>query len=108
MSTPDRPAPLSALSVRNNTLTIQYARSSLAAIAGAAAGILGLQGLAGFLFYILASAIMSALLYLYSARLSPKTYFARPATVWTAEVGGNLFSYVLFWTLAYGLVHIYD
>ncbi|KAJ3052051.1 ER membrane complex subunit 6, partial [Rhizophlyctis rosea] len=102
MSTPDRPPPLSALSVRHNTLTLQYARSSLAAIAGAAAGILGLQGLTGFFFYLLTSGIMSALLYAYSARFTPKTYFANSASVWTAEVGGNLFSYVLFWTLAYG------
>ncbi|TPX31702.1 hypothetical protein SeMB42_g07715 [Synchytrium endobioticum] len=35
-------------------------------------------------------------------------YWGNPYGLWTDEVGRNLVSYVLFWTFAYGVVHVYD
>jgi hypothetical protein len=110
--------------IGHNVRIITYCRSTLAAVAGAAAGILGLQGLSGFFFYFIASAIMSAGLYVWT-NFKPGKYFpgmGAPSgptgassgewmalvNVLTFEVFGSLFSYLLFWTLVYGLVHIYD
>ncbi|KAJ3091112.1 ER membrane complex subunit 6 [Quaeritorhiza haematococci] len=103
------PVAYSLPSIRHNTKTITYTRSSLAAVAGAAAGILGLQGwIYGFLFYVFSSLLMSSLVWGLGAGGKPERYFASWRGVWVDEVGGNLFSYMLFWTLAYGLVHVYD
>jgi hypothetical protein len=76
--------------------------------AGIACGILGLESLSGFLFYALASALLSALLVGLGTRGQPLAHFPTPEPVWVGEVGENTFSFVLFWTLAYGLVHIYE
>ncbi|KAI9203887.1 Rab5-interacting protein-domain-containing protein [Polychytrium aggregatum] len=94
--------------IRNNTQYLIYVRSSLAAFAGIAAGILGLQGLSGFLFYLVCSVVTTALIILTKAGWDHKIYFTSRTQVWLEEVSGSLFSYLLFWTLAYGLVHLYD
>ncbi|KND02308.1 uncharacterized protein SPPG_02783 [Spizellomyces punctatus DAOM BR117] len=98
----------SPVALRNNAGVLQYARSSLAFISGAAAGILGLEGwLHGFLFYVASSLVLSLILWLKTG-FNPKRYFPTPDMLWVHEVAGNAFSYLLFWTLAYGLVHVYD
>ncbi|KAJ3128603.1 hypothetical protein HK098_004029 [Nowakowskiella sp. JEL0407] len=91
--------------LKHNNQVIMYARGLLAALAGCAAGILGLEGLAGFIFYVISSLMLSGIWF---ALYPQKKYFASPTTVWIQEVGENLVSFLLFWTLAYGLVHIYD
>ncbi|KAI9017480.1 transmembrane protein 93-like protein [Gaertneriomyces semiglobifer] len=109
LATPGAPnARFSAIAVRKNTQIVQYARSSLAFISGAAAGILGIEGwIGGFAFYLASSLLLSLLLWAKTGGNSKK-YFPRVEMLWTEEVTGNAFSYLLFWTLAYGLVHIYD
>ena len=62
------------------------------------AGVLGLTGLSGFVFYVMCSACLSALLY--------GKY--RNAQSLHEGVVGNVLSFVLFWTLFYGLVHVYE
>ncbi|KAI9366011.1 Rab5-interacting protein-domain-containing protein [Zopfochytrium polystomum] len=100
--------PISPLSLGHNFFIITYTRSMLAGVAGAAAGILGLQGIAGFVFYIFASAFMSLLLSA-TAGFKPDRFFVNGWTaVLTGEVTGSMFSYLLFWTLVYGLVHVYQ
>ncbi len=111
----------SAESMRHNAIVMNYSRSSLAAIAGSVAGILGLEGwVHGILFYLLVSSLLSFCILIFQTRFKPQLYFisgladgqpsflAATWTVFTDQVFGNLFSYMLFWTLAYGLVHIYD
>lgn len=34
--------------------------------------------------------------------------FKSSNVVWMEQVLGNMLSFVLFWTLSYGIVHIYD
>lgn len=88
----------------HNRFVINYARSSLSNVAGAAAGILGLQGwIEGFAFYLAASTLLSLVLYL----RYPSTYFTSFSSVWTEEVLGGLSSFLLAWTLVNGLVYIY-
>ena len=36
-----------------------------------------------------------------------KDWFESSTALWTGSIAGNTFTYVLFWTLAYGLVHVY-
>ncbi|KAI8099400.1 transmembrane protein 93-like protein [Halteromyces radiatus] len=92
----------------HNTKQLQYIRSCFAAIAGAAAGILGLTNWSGFLFYALSWSVLCILLLLIKTS-SPSQHFVsgwRDIVINGAMNG--LLSYTLFHTLLYGLVHLYQ
>ncbi|KAI8829553.1 hypothetical protein HDU81_003259 [Chytriomyces hyalinus] len=102
--------PISPAAMQTNMYIILYARSTLAATAGAAAGILGLTGTTGFVFFFAASAVMSAALVLRTG-FNPNKYFPQNRgwmQISTGEVVNSLFSYMLFWTLFSGLVHLFE
>ncbi|KAG9294154.1 hypothetical protein G9A89_021513 [Geosiphon pyriformis] len=106
------PASLASLYVPehivHNVKTITFIRSSLSAITGSAAGVLGLTGYTGFVFYGFTALFMSFLIWALKTKLQPGMYFRSGVDVWIEGVFGGLFSYVLFWTLLYGIVHVYD
>ena len=52
---------ISEAAVRGNAAVLDYCRTSVSALSGATAGILGLTGLYGFIFYLLASVLLSLL-----------------------------------------------
>ncbi|KAI8610048.1 hypothetical protein BC830DRAFT_1173022 [Chytriomyces sp. MP71] len=154
--------PISPAAMQSNQYIILYARSTLAATAGAAAGILGLtvslslssvvgatgvgcngpvmvgahpvghsaprrepsrcytrfrimilgmqQGTTGFVFFFAASLLMSLLLLLKTG-FKPDRFFPLGngfLHILTGEIFNSLFSYVLFWTLFTGLVHLFE
>ncbi|CAG8734214.1 13694_t:CDS:1, partial [Acaulospora morrowiae] len=88
-----------------NSKKITFIRSSMSAITGSAAGILGLTGYYGFIFYGITSVFTSFLIWAVKTQAKPSLYFRTGSDVWTEGVFGGLFSYVLFWTLLYGIVH---
>jgi len=94
---------------QHNARSLNYVRSTLASIAGATAGVLGLTSYSGFMFYFLSSLFAAIVVNLCNTGLSPSKYF-RQGFWETASQGliGNLMSYTLFWTLLYGLVHVYE
>ena len=94
-----------------------------------ASGILGLTAIQGFLFYTVFSAYLSVLLAIKYHHPMPEKRIASSSTSSTSNstrrqhtgkyvegwgawmldgVLGNGLSFVLFWTLFYGLVHVYD
>ncbi|XP_074048589.1 ER membrane protein complex subunit 6 [Macrotis lagotis] len=97
---------VSEAAVRGNAALLDYCRTSVSALSGATAGILGLGGLGGFAFYLLASALLSLLLALKAGRRWGK-YFKSRRPLLTGGLLGGLFTYVLFWTFLYGMVHVY-
>ncbi|KAG5237134.1 ER membrane protein complex [Salix suchowensis] len=70
------------------------------------AGILGFTGLTGFVFYFLMMAITSVAL-IAKAKFSIHTYFDSWNRVLLDGFLGGLMSFVLFWTFAYDIVHIF-
>lgn len=79
-------------------------RSITASLFGVAAGTLGLESWPGFLFFFVATAIVSLLLFTIRAKGTPAHYFFRPTSdLWIGDVFGGLMSFVLTWTLFYGL-----
>lgn len=92
--------------MKHNNSIVEYCRTSLAVIAGATAGILGLTGLYGFAFYVLYWVIMSFLL-VGKAGTRWNCYFQSRRTLWTDGLLGGLFTYVLVWTFLYGMVHVF-
>lgn len=121
----------SEVAIRNNIAAVEYCRTSIAAISGSAAGkispqtnsylfekkilniilfvplgILGLNGLIGFLFYV-ASVLVLWLLIMIKSGTQWRRYFINRRSLLTNSFMGALCTYVLFWTFLYGMVHVY-
>jgi ER membrane protein complex subunit 6 len=80
-------------------------RNLTASLFGIAAGTLGLESYPGFIFYLVGTLIVSALVFAFRAEGKPGLYFYRPVgDLWAGDVLSGLSSYVLTWTLFYGLV----
>ncbi|KAG0129731.1 Rab5-interacting protein-domain-containing protein [Tuber indicum] len=92
--------------VIHNTKTIADIRSLTSSIFGIAAGILGLESYSGFIFYLLGSSIVSVLMVVFIAGGKPQNYFRSASEIWTSEVfsGSSLSSFILTWTLFFGLL----
>lgn len=89
----------------SNLQTISNIRSLTASLFGVASGILGLESYQGFLFYLVGSLLVSVLIYAFLAERRPRRYFSSPVQeLWAGELVGGLSSFVLTWTLFYGLV----
>ena len=76
-----------------------------ASLFGVAASTLGLESYPGFIFYLVASSLVSVLLFALKAEAQPAKYYYRPlGDMWLGDVFGGLSGFVLTWTLFYGLV----
>ncbi|KAL7287412.1 ER membrane protein complex subunit 6 [Trichogramma pretiosum] len=96
----------SEIAVRNNSAVVEYCRISMAALSGGTAGVLGLTGLYGFGFYVLAT-ISLWMMILIKAGGEWNKYFVSRRSLLTSGFFSGLFTYVLFWTFLYGMVHVY-
>ena len=92
--------------VFHNNSSIEYCRTSLAVVAGVAAGIMGVTGVYGFLLYLVYSIFVSLLL---AIKVGTKwnCYFKSRRSLWTDGIFGGLFTYVLLWTFVYGMIHVF-
>jgi hypothetical protein len=80
-------------------------RNLTASLFGIAAGTLGLESYAGFAFYFAGTLLVSALIFALLAGRRPESFFYRPlGDLWAGELVSGLSSFVLTWTLFYGLV----
>jgi len=92
--------------IRNNLALMEYCKTSMAALSGGTAGLLGLTGFFGFGFYVVA-VVMLWLMLLYKAGSEWEKSFISRKAILTNGFFGGLFTYVLFWTFIYGMVHVY-
>ncbi|XP_027068955.1 uncharacterized protein [Coffea arabica] len=95
-----------AENMQNNAKVMYYSRTFMSIIGGVVAGILGLTGLMGFVFYFLIMGITSAGLAA-KAGFSIHSYFDSWNKILLDGFFGGLMSFVLFWTFAYDIVHIF-
>ncbi|XP_027330812.1 ER membrane protein complex subunit 6-like [Abrus precatorius] len=95
-----------AENIQNNMKIIYYSRTFLSIIGGVVAGILGFTSLKGFVFYFFLMALTS-LGIIAKARFSIHSYFDSWNRVLLDGFLGGLMSFVLFWTFAYDIVHIF-
>ncbi|OWY43582.1 proliferating cell nuclear antigen [Alternaria alternata] len=70
--------PIVGTSVQHNTQVVSNIRSLTASLFGVAAGTLGLESYAGFIFYLLGSLVVSVLLFALKTDGKPGAYFYRP------------------------------
>lgn len=87
----------SEAAMRHNGAVLEYCRTSLAALSGCTAGILGLTGLWGFLFYF-ATALALWLMLVLRTMNTWNRFLRSRTTFLTTGLFGGLFTYVLFWT----------
>ncbi|TYI38978.1 hypothetical protein ES332_A02G067400v1 [Gossypium tomentosum] len=92
--------------MQNNMKVIYYSRTFMSIIGGVIAGILGFTGFMGFIFYFLVMAITSIGL-IAKAKFSVHLYFDSWNRIILDGFMGGLMSFVLFWTFAYDIVHIF-
>ncbi|CAH0388516.1 unnamed protein product [Bemisia tabaci] len=92
--------------VRNNAAIVKYCRTSMAALSGSTAGLLGLTGFYGFGFYVF-SVLGLWVMLLMKAGTQWQKFFINRRSLLTHDFFGSLFTYVLFWTFLYGMVHVY-
>ncbi|KAF2874815.1 Rab5-interacting protein-domain-containing protein [Massariosphaeria phaeospora] len=98
-------SPIVVTSVQHNTQVVSNIRNLTASLFGVAAGTLGLESYPGFIFYLVGTLIVSALIYAFRAEGKPSEYFYRPlGDLWGGDVFSGLSGFVLTWTLFYGLV----
>ncbi|TDL30061.1 hypothetical protein BD410DRAFT_780586 [Rickenella mellea] len=76
--------------------------------AGAVAGVLGLENWLGFGLFVMSILLSSAFMYAINCKGRPAKYIT--GGVWELVNPGqdNMFTFVLVWTLFYGIVHVYD
>ncbi|KAF7312349.1 Transmembrane protein 93 [Mycena indigotica] len=79
-----------------------------ACFAGAVAGILGLQNWAGFALFLASTLFTSFCIYFINCHGKPKKYFPDGWTGLLSPGQENAFTFILVWTLFFGIVHVYD
>jgi len=79
-----------------------------ACFSGAVAGVLGLENWRGFALFAGATLLTAAFLFFINCKGRPANYFQ--AGLWDLASPGqdNIFSFILVWTLFFGIVHVYD
>ncbi|KAL0811228.1 hypothetical protein ABMA28_009657 [Loxostege sticticalis] len=100
------PVAYSDAALRNNAVVVEYCRTSMAALSGSTAGVLGLTGLNGFAFYVF-SVVVLWVMFMIKAGPNWHKYYVSRQSLLTSGFFGALFTYVLFWTFIYGMVHVY-
>ncbi|RKF57007.1 ER membrane protein complex subunit 6 [Erysiphe neolycopersici] len=109
-------SPIVQDSVRHNTKTLTTLHNVTASLFGVGAGTLGLESFSGFIFYLLFSLLTSIFVYVFRVRpsnvleasyhqkIDTTTYFRSSRELWIDGLVDGLSSYILTWTLFYGLI----
>ena len=103
---PNKIIAYSSSAIVYNQNQIEYCRTSMAALSGSTAGILGLTALNGFAFFLLMILVLWFMI-MASAGKNWNRYFLSRTAIITNGFFGALTTYVLFWTFLYGIVHVY-
>mmetsp|Transcript_31275 Transcript_31275/g.50507 ORF Transcript_31275/g.50507 Transcript_31275/m.50507 type:complete len:107 (+) Transcript_31275:221-541(+) len=89
-----------------NRRLVYFSRIIVLTAGGSVCGILGLSGLAGFAFLMVLSLCVSVA-FLFDIELKNDSFFMDKSTVWSEGISHAAFSFVLFWTIFYDIVHVY-
>ena len=96
---------LATANICNLPQTLSNIRNLTSSLFGIAAGALGLESYPGFAFYFVATLLTSLLIFLLRVEGKTSKFFYRPwGELWMGGIGEGLSSFVLTWTLVYGLV----
>ncbi|KAI0046647.1 hypothetical protein FA95DRAFT_1345450 [Auriscalpium vulgare] len=109
MSTPDEAAQrVFGPNVLHNANLLYDIKFISSCLSGAVAGILGLENWLGFALFLAATLFTTAILHFVTFRGRPKKYVYGGLLEVVNPGQENAFSFILVWTLFYGIVHVYD
>ena len=91
---------LTQVAINKNSTTLAFSRATLAIFCGLIAGLLKLESLYGFAFYVCYSILFTILL---ARRLDKFGFQVEFGGIW-----GDLPSFILFWVFAYGIMYVYE
>lgn len=96
------------LSVKHNAGVASYISIALALIAGLSAGILGVEGWSGFLYYILSQAVSAAIIHA-KAGGNPAAFSDSPTSLLIGDALGSsaLLTFFLWWALSHNFCHLF-
>ncbi|KIK95332.1 hypothetical protein PAXRUDRAFT_390730 [Paxillus rubicundulus Ve08.2h10] len=92
--------------LHNQSLTSVKFLSSC--FAGAVAGILGLENWLGFALFAASVLSTSFVIYVINCKGNPSKYLPGGPGELVNPGQDNIFTFILVWTLFYGIVHVYD
>eukprot|EP01137_Pigoraptor_chileana_P012533 Opistho-2@65009 len=92
--------------LRSNGASLDRSRVMVGAVAGATAGILGLTNLQGFMFYFVSHLIFASLMTV-KFGTHATDFFKSISALWLDGLLGHVLTFVLFWTLLFGIVHVF-
>lgn len=96
---------ISQPALRKNMTINQHCMTAVYGLSGAAAGIIGLNGWSGFIFFAVAGMLLVGLLQLKAGGDWTK-YFPDYKCLRNGWMTAFK-TYILFWTFLYGMIHIY-
>ncbi|KAG8960925.1 hypothetical protein FRC03_005990 [Tulasnella sp. 419] len=94
--------------VQHNTNSLYTIRFLSSSFVGAVAGVLGLENFQGFALFAFSTLLTAASIWLLRCQGKPQKYIH--GGLWSIINPGqeNLFSFVLFWTLFYGMEELFS
>ena len=102
---------LSTAALQNNDKVVHFVWITISLAAGVACGILGLIGLQGVFGYLIAVACSIGVIRLKLAISQEKDssqYFESASRYVTAHLFQSMLTFILFWTLCYNIVYVYE
>lgn len=92
-------------SVELNKKKLQYVHDVMCLWLGVGAGILSLESLYGFIFYLAGMTVTNVGFILVCCEGKPKQFFRQPIKqVFVDGIQGNIAGYIMMWCLVYALV----
>lgn len=92
-------------SIDINKKKLQHIHDILSLVLGIGSGILTLESISGFLFYIIGFTLTNLAFYTVCCQGQPKTFFKNPIKeIFIDGVFSNIAGYIMMWCLVYALV----
>ncbi|CCI48594.1 unnamed protein product [Albugo candida] len=90
--------------VQNNAKVIEFCHTSMCVVSGCISGIIGLTGLTGFAFMLMLYIVTDLAILLFKMKNNLKTFYNGSLLTFLFDgIFSHGLSFILFWTLAYGL-----
>ncbi|GAW83526.1 conserved Plasmodium protein, unknown function [Plasmodium gonderi] len=92
--------------IRHNKHSLILSKQFHGIIGGITVGILGVQGIYGFLLFSIFTMIGTLMTFSH-IRADYKSFFIKKSDIFCRDFFSGLISFILFWTLSYDLIYIF-
>ena len=93
--------------LQHNMKAMMMVKAILTVLGGLTTGVLGITGLSGFAGYAVLQALAVVVMWVKAGGDLGKFWHGSVVSLWTSALVDQLVTFILFWTLAFAVVHIY-